>query len=226
MSSIEEMVESGKYFSNALDWHAKMYIYPITERAWAQVMTCAAVLLFIISWLNVYSMFPLKSNYPFVKWSTFTEEDDALSSLKKIDDNIKDNPQHSVSKYLIGKYVENYESYDFHNMETRRNFIKENSSREVNEIYIDRLSTSNPDSLVLKYKKDIKRRVYVTNVRLTGFRKTIPSMAEVEYQVINEGSGQRVANIEKVSIEFILSDIYRLSKNNLPLEFVVQNYNK
>ncbi|XGA08755.1 MAG: VirB8/TrbF family protein [Wolbachia endosymbiont of Xenopsylla cheopis] len=220
---LNDLIKKDKYFNDAIEWYCYKYLFCITERAWLISITTFTSLCLCIVLLNLYLLFPLKKDFIFVKYTD--RNSDEFTVLKKLSLVNEEKEQVSLSRYLVGKYVEMYESYDYDNLEYQINFIENNSARKI---YLDFKKSMNSTSMIspiLKYRLDIKRVITVQSIKLSFDPLTYSSSAVVTFKA-QEVNKEAVINttFNSVKLTFTLSNIKVSAAGVIPLKFTVNEY--
>lgn len=220
---LKDLIKKGKYFDDAIEWYCYKYLFCITERAWLILITTFTALCLCIVLLNLYLLFPLKKDFIFVKYTD--RNSDEFTILKKLSLSGKEEGQASLSRYLIGKYVEVYESYDYGNLEYQTNFIENNSIRKIYLGFKSNMNSTSMTSPILKYKLDTKRVITVQSVKLSFDPLTYSSTAVVNFkaQEVNKGAVINTT-FNSVKLIFTLSSIKVSAAGVIPLKFTVNEY--
>ncbi len=161
---LAEKIESGEYFHEARDWYIKKYEYHFIERAYLLLMILCFVILFSFLFTYYKSILPIKKSLP-IK-ATITSAADFSTKITYLGNSEKKFDVNEVLiKYFAGRFVEAIESYDyrdnFKKLRINKNMIESLASDDINTYYLDKISIRNSDSIILKYKKKISRKIIV-----------------------------------------------------------------
>ncbi|QGR02482.1 hypothetical protein EDL79_02305 [Ehrlichia ruminantium] len=217
-------IGSSRYFEDALDWYCGRYLFCITERAWLSAVTFFLFYLILVLLFNIYSYFPLKTDFSFVKYTDrYTDE---FSVIKKLSTNNEDSEETLLSRYLVAQYVKRYESYMYDDLESQFNFIENNSSRKIYLTFKEMRDPSNPSNS--KYNsKALSINATVDKVDLMSQNFTSLNKAVVTFKTKIAVNGVTShTESHKVLLSFSLSSIKMASSGIMPLEFVVHDYKK
>lgn len=153
---IQESIKSGQYFADARSWYYKKYLNPISHYS---IMLLSCIVFFVLSLgilINVSTIFPLVNQ---VRYSLNLPN--ALDTQAKIikADYIESDPIKSIADIMVRNYVEQREGYNYFNLKKQFTFIKNLSTRNVYKKFYAEMDINNIDSIILKYKTDIRRSV-------------------------------------------------------------------
>lgn len=191
---IGEKIKSGEYFEDALDWYFIKYTAPLGQRSYFIIITAMAMLLAVLA-IYILTMFlPLKQTLAYVV--PISNKVDQYAELKYLGKPTED-PNQSVVKYLAGRYVTAYESYQFAGLTNtqyaeltadtgirsnadlsgegvlqlmqyvpygRIRMIYNLSTLETFRQFVQHVSLNNPQSPILRYRRDITRSINILNV--------------------------------------------------------------
>ncbi|GAT76278.1 VirB8 protein [Ehrlichia ruminantium] len=219
-----EYIGSSKYFQDALDWYCNKYLFCITERAWLSIVTLFLLYLILVLMFDIYSYFPLKTDFSFVKYTDrYTDE---FSVIRKLSTNNEDSEETLLSRYLVAQYVKRYESYSYDDLESQFNFIENNSSRKIYLNFKEMKDPSNPSNS--KYNsKALSISTVIDKVDLISQNFTSLNKAIVTFKTKIAVNGVKShTESHKVLLSFSLSSIKMASSGIMPLEFVVHDYKK
>ncbi|WP_339045668.1 VirB8/TrbF family protein [Candidatus Mesenet endosymbiont of Agriotes lineatus] len=217
------MIKRSKYLDDAIEWYCYKYLFCITERAWLILMITFTSLCLCTVLLNLYLLFPLKKDFIFVKYTE--RNSDEFTVLKKLSFSNEEKEQVSLSRYLVGKYVETYESYDYDNLEYQVNFIENNSARKVYLNFKKNMNSASMTSPILKYRLGTKRVITVQSIKLSFDPLAYSSNAIVTFKA-QEMNKEAVINttFNSVELTFTLSNIKVSAAGVIPLKFTVNEY--
>lgn len=248
---IKSSVENGRYFRDALDWYLFRYISPICDRTLLifGAILAAIVLFFLVQMIK--STFPLVEQAPIIvrspDQSIYTQNLFALKpkkneagydpSITTIDD--------AVLKYLLSKYVQNREGYDFKKAEIEEvnkkfNRVRNVSSASEYKAFRLMMSRDNPNSPIYNFGKNIAKSVQIESVTLIKeepqnlasramdyLSHKIPTDAEVRFTAITRTTSLEGVKEEKerylAKVSFDFSGVNKEKKSG-SLGFMVNGY--
>ena len=218
--------EKQKYFDSALEWYFARYLAVVTERAWLAIFFLILVVFLLFLALDVYSMFPTRTDFSFVKYTD--RYSDEFLRIKRLSDDVDEKEEDILSSYLAGEYVKRYEAYSKGNEELQLGFVKNNSSRKIFVGFKNAMEHgSKIHALVSKYKsEDVVVEAVIDSVKLLP-RNISSSMssAVVEFRVKYFAHGV-LADTEsrKVQLSFSLSNVRMAAAGIVPFEFTIHAY--
>lgn len=167
---IMEKVESGEFFSEAQDWYIRKYLYNFIERSYLITLLASVLFLTILTAIYYYDILPIKKNLPVqVNITDAAEQYTRITYLgnKKKGFNIND----VITKYLSARFTEAFESYNYENnfnkLEINKNIIGSLGSEGIKHFYLEKTSIRNRDSMVVKYRRNTTREVFVDSHNVT-----------------------------------------------------------
>lgn len=216
--SILKSLKSGQYFIDAINWYERKYIFPSTERSILFILALVFLLTSAVTIKYTNKVFPLHEEISFPIISN--DIDDFVPIIKKIS-RPEESIEYSLAKYLLSNYLIIRESYDYYNIETQLNIIKNNSFRKVYEEYAQQLDLSKIDSAIYKYQNNFTRKIEIISAKSNKDLDTIEIFFNAKVmnylnQVIEESEW-------KAEMSFIMSDIDKEKENN-KLNFLVSEY--
>ncbi|MFN7039034.1 MAG: VirB8/TrbF family protein [Alphaproteobacteria bacterium] len=218
--SITDYIKSGNYFIDSKNWYFRSFIYPIVERSVLGAISIIFIIILFQVLLTINSLFPIKQRIPLI--IKLQDSNDKIPLISTIS-NKNENPQESVKKYLIKRYVENWESYQFDTVEKQINVIKNSSSKYIFKKFYNYISLNNPDSPLL-YQKQISRMVQIISMDFDDDESNVVvqfTVNSIDNNTKNETLTRWIANIN-----FQIEDIVTLmeSKESKSLDFIVTDY--
>jgi len=247
--AVAKDIESGQFFVDAKRWYGLKYFAPVTERTHYVVLTIVSVLTALVG-LSVFSgLLPLVRDVPVAVW--VQDKANKYVIVKDMQgDNSDEDPNVTLMRYILMRYIQAFESYDhknnFYQMRERNTkFINRFSDEHVQAMYNFRISVSNPESIILKYKKDVVRKLKI-NPASIQFRRHPLTREIIEstemvgdkpyyryrYTALADFSASELSvqgeskSAWRAKIDFIFPDITYNEETGdfLPFEFSVTDY--
>jgi type IV secretion system protein VirB8 len=225
---ITESIKSGEYFKDAREWYILKYVYPVTQRAFLIFITGLSVIFAIVAIKIFLTFLPLVEVVPIAV--DVKSKVDQYVRLKPIGKS-KEDPNESLIKYLVMRYIEARESYDYKAQKEgyKLKYLKDFSSRTVFNEYKSEISFDNAESPILLYKKHTRRiieplEVNVLNKKLkieTGIQKVTAKFRA--YEVGRKGIKSSLW-LAKMKIEYETAEYSREVKKFSPLHFKINFY--
>lgn len=225
---ITDSIKGGQYFKDALDWYALKYIHPITQRIFLIIITTVSVVMAIVS-VNVFFTFlPLVEVVPIVV--DVENKARQQTNLKYIGKQEVDSDI-SLLKYITERYIEARENYIYKDVRdgNKLKYLKESSSRNEFDKYKDYISFENPESPILRYKKNAKRIVQVLEVDLQTEAGQIKSgkqtiTAKFRANEITSSGIKKSVWLAKMDVDYQKVEFAKDVNKFSPLVFKVDNY--
>jgi type IV secretory pathway component VirB8 len=224
---IAKKIKDGSYYNDAIDWYARRYLYPITERTalifFASVM-CFALL---ISSLNIKSLITENEILPFPIYVDNTT--DYFSIISPLAKNF-DSTQEAVARYLVIDYLKSREEYSYESMQGdklkyRLKKMKSSSSKQVLDEYKNYINPLNPYSPVVRYADHTNRQITIQSFDFIG-QDTTTGKAKIIFEAVeqNEKDGSATKSLWEATVHFRLPDIETIARTGAPLRFLVKYY--
>jgi type IV secretory pathway component VirB8 len=252
LNYVKASVADKSYFNDALDWYFFRCISPICDRTYLTfgAILAAGILYFLFQMYS--SAYPLVQKIPvFINSSADANNFSYIYPIKSAvgQDNqeLKLTGSEIVAQYLVKKYVETRESYDYSksdiaDVNNKFTLIKNTSSADEYKKFQLFMSKDNPTSPIQNFGKNISKTVRVDSVRTTNKEDNgdysinkakeiliakIPDEAEVRFVVITK-TGDDSGNIIETKdqyfakVNFDFAGIDRQKKGNI--KFIVKTY--
>jgi type IV secretion system protein VirB8 len=215
--SLKEYIDSGEYFMDAQHWYKHKYIYPFSQRSFVFILSTIICALFIGIVVNIRGLFPVVIQVKYsINADTGANKAASITRANQVDDK----PLASITDIMLRNYVTQREQYDYELLKKQFVYVKNNSTRIVFRRFYNYMNIDNSSSPVLRYQKDIKRRVVVKSSFITDTK------AEIEFDAIAKDSADEIVEYTtwRATIEYEIDHI----NNNLPsgsrFNFTVTDY--
>lgn len=162
------------YYQQSADWAYDVYQ---SQAVWLRRLLVALVLLFlllIISLLINLMLVPLKEKVPYLY--AFDHATGEITKIGTLEPTTLDN-NWELSRYLLSRYIIQYESYDFDNIDVPYQMVWVQSSDNVKKQYEEAVLSSNPNSPYRTYGKD----KYIT-VNVISINKLNDNTVDVKFE--------------------------------------------
>ncbi len=156
--SIQEYIKSGKYFEEAQKWYNNKYLYPLFQRSIVFVLLAVLVILITVTLINVYSLLPLNKRVQYI--ISVDEEFNGAAKVTNANE-VLGKPLQSIIKILAESYLIQRESYDYNNLVSQFEYIKNKSTRIIFRKFYNYMSLENYQSPVLRYQNIAKRKITI-----------------------------------------------------------------
>ena len=192
---LAEKIESGEYFQEAQNWYLRKYIYNSIERVYLLAIMGGFAFLAVLLLVYYQALLPIKKSLPVqVNIPSVAEFSTRITYLGNAQKNFDIN--NVYIKYFSERFVEALESYDHRNefkkLRINKNIIKTLASEDINAYFLDRISIRNRDSIILKYRRDISRYIFVDKGR-TEIAPVEENKSEYSY---NEKKNEDIKNYQ------------------------------
>ncbi|KJV56645.1 virB8 family protein [Orientia chuto str. Dubai] len=157
-SKITANIKSGKYFQDAYTWYKSKYLYPLLHRSIIFIVLMLLLVLIALSIINVYSLLPITKSLKYI--ISVDEKFNAAAKVTHADQVLK-NPLQSIIKILAEGYVIKRESYNYNELASQFQYIKNRSTRGIFRQFVNYMSLENYHSPVLRYQKTAKRKIKI-----------------------------------------------------------------
>ncbi|UAT43169.1 hypothetical protein GUI12_03335 [Anaplasmataceae bacterium AB001_6] len=212
-------LDEDRYYAEALKWYHKKYISVLWELNYLFYILCIAFFIIFLLYLSLKKFMPIAEKVPFKIYRSYENTDDQTKLIKLKSDNTKIGVQNAIARYLIENYVTQRENYSINNLENQENYIRNNSSYQVFKEFIDQMNIQNRDSPIIKYKQNTVK-TNILNIEIKNLN-SINSSALLD---IKKSISNNQDHWDTIYVQYQLSDINLAYKNNVPLEFLVINY--
>lgn len=216
--SLKEYIETGEYYADAKHWYKYKYIHPFSQRSFIFILSVIICALFVGVVININSLFPSVIQ---VKYSiSATTSANKTAQIIRANQ-IKNDPQSSVTDILIKNYVLSRERYSYSDLKKQFIFVKNNSTRIVFRRFYNFMNIDNPSSPVLKYQKDSKRSAKVISTSYPGKTKAIVKFNSI----VQNSAGEIVEDIVwQATIDYEIDKINPNLPSGSRFNFTVTDY--
>ncbi|APR99066.1 VirB8/TrbF family protein [Wolbachia endosymbiont of Folsomia candida] len=210
-----ESVKNKSYFNKSVEWYCNRYLFCVAERSWIALIGSFLLICLCLLLLNIYLLFPIKKDLNFVKYMDHTE--DEFSVMHKLSTTHKEDEYDSIASYLVGKYVEIYESNKIVESEYQINFIKNNSIHKIYQSFQDRINNEANSS-----QKKIAN-INVVKLFIDRSTKDLMTFAGNATVVFKIEQNKKMKD-QVVEISFTLPNIQATLSGIIPFKFIVNDY--
>lgn len=216
--SLKEYIETGEYFADARYWYKHKYIYPFSQRSFVFILSAIICVSFLGLVININSLFPSVIQ---VKYSiSATTSANKTAQIIRADQ-IKNDPQSSVTDILVKNYVSSREEYNYSDLKKQFIFVKNNSTRIVFRRFYNVMNLENPSSPVLKYQKDKTRSIKIISTSYPTQTKAIVNFNSI----VQNSAGEISENIVwQATIDYEIDKINPNLPSGSRFNFTVTDY--
>lgn len=216
--SLKEYIETGEYFTDARHWYKYKYIHPFSQRSFIFILSVIICVLFVGVVININSLFPsvIQVKYSI---STTTSANKTAQIIRA--NQIKNDPQSSVTDILIKNYVLSREKYSYSDLKKQFIFVKNNSTRIVFRRFYNFMNIDNPSSPVLKYQKNTKRTAKIISTSYPSKTKAV-----VKFNSIVQNSAGEITEdiVWQATIDYEIDKINPNLPSGSRFNFTVTDY--
>ena len=206
--SLKEEVVSGLYYKEMIKFYNHGYINPFIERSFLYVVSSVLLILTSVLLYRIYDIFPLEREVRYVV--NLKNQRVKKTSIVKAD-YYSNNAESSMAKILAEKYLQKREEYDYSRIESQLKYILGASSKLEFRKYYNYINVDNPDSPILKYKKDIKRSVVIKSVAIDEQNDKFTIV--FESKALNKNDEVVENNIYQATLNYIMKNMKSDDKN-------------
>lgn len=216
--SLKEYIETGEYFTDARHWYKYKYIHPFSQRSFIFILSVIICVLFVGVVININSLFPSVIQ---VKYSiSATTSANKTAQIIRANQ-IKNDPQSSVTDILIKNYVLSREKYSYSDLKKQFIFVKNNSTHIVFRRFYNFMNIDNPSSPVLKYQKNTKRTAKIISTSYPSKTKAV-----VKFNSIVQNSAGEITEdiVWQATIDYEIDKINPNLPSGSRFNFTVTDY--
>ncbi|MDX1948949.1 MAG: VirB8/TrbF family protein [Rickettsiales bacterium] len=194
---LSEKIESGEYFIEAREWYLSTYLSRFFERTYLVIIMLMVFALIVLVIVYYSSITPIKKSVPI---KVEIEDASVLSTrISYMGDRKKEfSIDNILLKYLSARFVEALESYDFRQdfkkLDKNKKIISKLGNADINSYYENITSIRSANSLVLKYKKDVIREIFIDPNKIEIAPKGALSDSEIKQYEITINFSARESN--------------------------------
>ena len=179
---IARKIESGEYYSEAMQWFHEKFTRPRTEFSYFFIICVLAVIALLIGIAAFSRIFPLSPGENFVMGRALgPRENLRISSISKAGDTAND----SLMKFMLSEYVQAREEYIEDKLSRNFRIIKKFSGSDVLDQYLDDTAVTNPQNPVILYGKQAVINISIDRVQLLDALGKPAHDANVKRAIVN-----------------------------------------
>jgi type IV secretory pathway component VirB8 len=160
---IAEKIRSGEYFQEARQIYDMAVHDPMSERYWFLLITGLSLLIALIAFFAMQSLYPLQNSVPFIVNSNDIVDD--LPRISPMDEGLKGDPSEALLRFMVRNYVAFRESYDIDTFDRNLNGIRSQSSQQVFDEFQQLTDPRNPESPITLYQRHSRRSIEIISSR-------------------------------------------------------------
>jgi type IV secretion system protein VirB8 len=218
--TLHKQLESGDYFIHARKWYYDKYLEIVQQRSILIIANIVLLVILCSLCFCVYNVLPLVVKTSYIVGGEASAEN-YLRITKANHINADNNL--SLSDILLRNYVIRREMYNYANLQSQFNFLKQNSTRIVFRRFYNAINIDNPDSSILKYQKDFTRTVEIVDVKYIAPGKIDVYFKTSLYKVQSDEKLEE--QLWQTSVSYEMDKIDDRKKiDNSNLNFLVTDY--
>lgn len=229
---INQSIESGEYYRDAMSWYGTMYHAPISQRAMLIIITSCAVAIIMMSLTGLFILLPLSDTRPMVVH--VPESIEHVATVRRLIDSPTQNPDDVVMDWFIHDFVEKREAY---NVDEQIKYFNRVGKLSTEEVYRDFMNLyRSKASPTLRYERHTKRSIEIRDVDIKDVRVVesasgnspgvIDVDAYVEFQATEEAPTEQRKSLWGADITFRYTKIHvdQISGDITQMKFIVTDY--
>lgn len=229
---INQSIESGEYYRDALSWYGTMYHAPISQRAMLIIITSCAVAIIMMSLTGLFILLPLSDTRPMIVH--VPESIEHVATVRRLTDSPNQDPNNVVMDWFVRDFVEKREAY---NVDEQTQYFARVQKLATEKVYKDFVSLyRSSNSPTLRYERHTKRNIEVRNVDIKDVDvvesasgnspEVIDVEAYVEFQATEEAPSEERKSLWGADITFRYSKIHvdQVSGDITQMKFTVTDY--
>ncbi|MCP5369615.1 MAG: hypothetical protein H6909_02880 [Rickettsiaceae bacterium] len=216
--SLKQLIESGQYFEEAKKWYRVSYIHPFSQRSFLLIISVISLVVFVSILINIYNLFPLKKEVQYIINSAAITDKAVKVYQARYEHH---DAQLSITNILVNKYIVAREKYNYPDLKKQFTYVKNNSTRIIFQRFLSFMNIDNPDSLILKYQKNIKRDIEIISAAYPDQNSAIVTFQTIAQDVTGKKYEDKVWQVQlQFDIDQVDVDISSGKKFN----FTVTDY--
>lgn len=216
----EIQVTREEYYQSTKDWAYEIFQSKSLQLRWALCGLIVMTMMLCLSLLSHLYLMPLKEKVPYLY--AFDHATGEITKIGTLEPSTL-TANWELSRYLMIRYVINYESYDYDNIDNPYQQVWAQSGDKVRKQYEDSINSSNKTSPINLYGKD----KYIT-VRVISINKLNDNTVDVKFEKTlhdrASGSQQFIQKEAIIKWEFTTAEVTQKMLERDPLGFKVTYY--
>lgn len=216
--SLKQLIESGEYFEEAKRWYKTSYIHPFSQRSFLLIISVISLVVFLSILVNIYNLFPMKREVQYVINSADLRGKSVKISKATYDER---DVQLSITNILVNKYIVAREKYTYQDLKKQFIYVKNNSTRVIFQRFLSFMSIDNPESLILKYQKNVNRDVTIVSSSYPDQNNAIVTL----HTVAKDITGKKFEDkLWQIKLQFDIDKVDINVSSGKKFNFTVTNY--
>jgi type IV secretion system protein VirB8 len=220
-AEITEKIRSGEFFQESREMYDFTVHDPMAERYLYLLITSLAALIFLISFIGMRGLYPLKVTVPFIVNSTNLV--DEVPHIRSLLSYKGEDPSQAVLNFIITNYIKLREEYDIENFDRNLSGVKSQSTEEVFAEFDRMVDPKNPASPVMLYQRHSVRKINIYSMKPSRDQANV---LEVMFEASIEGRNEIRKSRWQANISFNYSgvELDRETDTIKPFSFLVTQY--
>ena len=216
---IEESIEDGSYFKEAIHWYNEVFLYPLRSNAFMMGAGVSISVVFLFILYSLWGVFPLSEQVRVV-----VKTSDTLSRQVRLESvgSAAEDTKEAVVDYLVTKYINAREIYDPTTYESDYYFILSSTEKNIFNDYYDKISKKSAWNPAVLYKKGFRGDIRVMSTHYDSKNNVVD--VKFNKQNYNIYSGERSSENFSARVQFYLSDYNFEKSKDANLNFIVTDY--
>lgn len=158
---IAEAIRSGQYFKEARAWYQAIYISPVSGRTMFMVIAVCAVLVALVAVAAVSSLLPISTNVPVLMMAPEKIDDVDLRAVPL--NRPKREINQAMQEFFCAQFVRSYESWNPKTLQQQQLIINAHSNEKISNQYVSTVGQQIQEN---KYTEKSTREIQVISVNL------------------------------------------------------------
>jgi type IV secretory pathway component VirB8 len=216
---IEESVEDGSYFKEALHWYNDVFLYPMRSNAFMMGAGISISVVFLFVLYSLWNVFPLSEQVGII-----VRVPNTLSKQVKLEniDESGENTEKSIMEYLVTKYINAREVYEPNRYKSNYYFILRSTEKNIFNSYYEAMSQKDESHPAALYKNGERSKIDVISTSYDPNAKIIA--VKYNKQNYNIYTNARSSEAFEAKVNFYVSDYDFKESKDANLSFIVTNY--
>jgi type IV secretion system protein VirB8 len=159
---IAEKIRSGEYYQEARQMYDLAVHDPMAERYWFLIITGLSLVIALITFIAMQSLYPLQTAVPFIVNSNDIVED--LPHITSITEP-GETPSDALLRFMVNNYVTFREEYNIDTFDRNLSGVKNQSAEEVYKEFQQRIDPRNAESPITLYQRHSRRSIDIISSR-------------------------------------------------------------
>lgn len=216
-----EKIRSGEFFQESREMYDFAVHDPMAERYLYVLITSVATLIFLITFIGMRGLYPLKATIPFIVSSTNMV--DEVPHIRSLISYKGEDPSQAVLNFVITNYMKLREEYDIENFDRNLSGVQSQSTEAVFEEFNRMVDPRNPASPIMLYQRHSIRKIMIYSIKAS---RDTENTLEVLFEASIEGRNEIKKSRWQANISFNYSGVELDNDTGTikPFSFLVTQY--